>query len=67
MQDIYNLGFNRISLGVQTLNEKEFNALGRGHEFNEIMQSIDITKNSKFNNINGDLIFGLPHQTLETW
>ena len=38
-------GFTRFSMGVQTLNEKEFNTLGRGHPFKQIGKSIKILQN----------------------
>ena len=38
-------GFTRFSMGVQTLNEKEFDTLGRGHSFEQITESVKILQN----------------------
>lgn len=59
------LGINRISLGVQSINDKILKSIGRSHNVQDIYNSIDILKNQGFNNINADLIFSLPGQTIE--
>lgn len=59
------LGINRISLGVQSINDKILKSIGRSHNVQDVYSSIDILKNQGFNNINADLIFSLPGQTIE--
>ncbi|CDW83600.1 coproporphyrinogen iii oxidase [Stylonychia lemnae] len=63
------LGVSRLSMGVQTLNEKEFNKLGRGHNFKDILASIEQIKKSNFKDdqVSIDLMMGLPDQTLESY
>lgn len=58
-------GINRISLGVQTLDDRLLKAIGRSHTSKDFYKSIEKMRKIGFNNINADLIFGLPTQTLE--
>ncbi len=60
-----NIGINRISLGVQTFNEKYNDFLGRGHKISDVLNSFEIISNY-IDNISIDLIFGFPKQTLES-
>ncbi|MGH9747702.1 MAG: radical SAM family heme chaperone HemW [Candidatus Acidiferrales bacterium] len=60
-------GFNRISLGVQSFNDRELQATGRMHRCADIDRAADILRASGFDNISMDLIAGLPHQTRESW
>lgn len=57
------IGINRISLGVQTFNDKLLKLLNRSHKKDDIFQAIEIMKNNGFHNISIDLMFGLPFQT----
>ena len=57
------LGINRISMGVQSLDEKELKTIGRIHGLKEFMESYAAAKIAGFENINFDLIFSLPFQT----
>lgn len=58
-------GINRISLGLQTLNDNHLKSIGRLHRKEDFIVSYEILKDLGFNNINVDLIFGLPGQTVE--
>lgn len=60
-----NLGINRISLGLQTTKDETLKYIGRIHTLNDFYKSYEILKAVEFNNINVDLIFGLPNQKLE--
>ena len=59
-----NIGINRISLGVQTFNDKLLQQIGRKHTKEDILSAVSIIKSSGFKNISLDLIYGLPSQTL---
>ncbi len=59
------IGINRISLGVQTFDEKLLKVCGRSHSLTDIMQAIDLIKQVEVANFSLDLISGLPHQTLQ--
>jgi oxygen-independent coproporphyrinogen-3 oxidase len=60
-------GVNRISMGVQSLDEKLLDRLGRIHSRGMVFKSFDILRRAGFENINLDLMFAIPTQTMETW
>ncbi len=57
------VGFNRISIGLQSSNEKELNALGRKHTANDARETAFLAKKAGFDNISFDLMICIPHQT----
>ena len=59
------LGFNRISFGVQTFDDKALTMLHRSHNGEKAKQAVYDAKEAGFTDINIDLIYGLPRQTLE--
>ena len=60
-------GVNRISIGVQSLDEKLLDRLGRIHSREQVFKSFDILRAAGFENINLDLMFAIPTQTMEIW
>ena len=66
LQTLRKLGFNRISLGVQDLDEAVQIAVNRVHSAEMIANILDEARDLGFHSINIDLIYGLPHQTHET-
>lgn len=62
----YAAGINRLSIGVQSLQENELQALGRIHSTEDFFQTYSIAIKSGFNNINVDLMSAIPEQTLES-
>lgn len=58
------LGINRLSLGAQSLNNRVLKKIGRIHNKKDILYSFHIAREAGFTNINLDIIFGLPGQTL---
>ena len=60
-------GFNRMSLGVQSFNDRELQATGRMHRRADIARAAEILRTAGFHNISMDLIIGLPHQTRGSW
>ncbi|HEY5345586.1 MAG TPA: radical SAM family heme chaperone HemW [Verrucomicrobiae bacterium] len=60
-------GVNRISMGVQSLDEKLLDRLGRIHSREQVFKSFDILRAAGFGNINLDLMFAIPTQTMEIW
>lgn len=60
-------GINRLSLGVQSSHSMELNLLERQHDFMDVVKTVSWARKSGFENINLDLIYGLPYQTLESW
>jgi oxygen-independent coproporphyrinogen-3 oxidase len=60
-------GVNRISMGVQSLNEKLLDRLGRIHSREMVFKSFDTLRQAGFDNLNLDLMFAIPGQTIEIW
>ena len=60
-------GINRLSLGVQSLDDGELALLGRIHTSSEARDAIRFARNAGFTNLSLDLIYGLPGQTLKSW
>jgi oxygen-independent coproporphyrinogen III oxidase len=61
------IGINRISYGVQSANTEELRMLERAHSFFDVIEAVTSARKAGFNNLNLDLIYGLPEQTLQTW
>lgn len=62
-QEFYALGINRLSIGVQSFNDRHLQKLGRVHNSAEAGKAFEIAVVAGFTNINLDLMFGLPEQT----
>ncbi len=61
-------GINRISIGVQSLNNQSLNALGRDHSCEDVYRAIECIQTSGlYENTSADLIFSIPGQSLENW
>ncbi|MCB8932199.1 MAG: coproporphyrinogen III oxidase family protein, partial [Chthonomonadaceae bacterium] len=60
-------GFNRISLGAQSFLEDDLVLLGRVHRVGEIERAVLAARDAGFDNVNLDLMFALPGQTLRAW
>ena len=60
-------GFNRISIGCQSVHDEELKRLGRIHTFVEFQESFALARDAGFANINVDLMSGLPEQSEEKW
>ncbi len=58
------IGINRLSLGVQSFNDKHLKALGRIHDATDARRALTLAKDAGFLNFNIDLMFGLPAQTM---
>ncbi len=60
-------GFNRISVGVQSADDRLLKKLGRIHSFDDAKRCIKDAKEAGFKNVSTDLMFALPDQSLEDW
>jgi oxygen-independent coproporphyrinogen-3 oxidase len=60
-------GVNRISLGVQSWDDELLKLLGREHNAQQAEESFRILRDAGFTNVNVDLMFGLPGQTVDQW
>lgn len=64
--NLKSVGINRISLGVQSLNDKTLSFLGRQHTRSIAISAIKNALHT-FENVSYDIIYSLPHQTLDSW
>lgn len=60
-------GVNRVSMGVQSLDEQLLDRLGRIHSREQVFKSFEILRRAGFENLNVDLMFAIPGQTMEVW
>ena len=60
------LGINRLSMGVQSADDRELRALGRAHDFAGAVHTFADARAAGFDNISIDLMLGIPHQTRES-
>ena len=60
-------GFNRLSMGLQSADDRELQLLGRIHNFAQFLESYDLARKAGFENINVDLMSALPGQTVKSW
>lgn len=60
-------GVNRLSIGLQSVNDNELAALSRIHTFADFQQSFELARKARFDNINVDLMYGIPGQTLDSF
>jgi len=59
------IGINRLSMGIQSLNDDILKKIGRIHNSKEALEAIDRAKSFGFENINGDVMFNIPGQTID--
>ena len=64
LKTYYDCGINRLSIGLQTSNDKLLKEIGRIHTFKDYLKTIETAKEVGFTNINSDLIIGIPNQTI---
>lgn len=65
--ELRGLGVNRISFGAQSANTEELRMLERSHTFLQVIEALYGARRAGFDNLNLDLIYGLPEQSLESW
>ncbi len=67
LTDFYSLGINRVSMGVQSLDKELLAFLTRSHSVKKVFETFDHIRTAGFENINCDIIYGIPGQTLDIW
>ncbi len=65
LKDYKRTGINRISIGLQSTNNKTLKQIGRIHTYEEFLNTYNLARNVGYKNINVDLMLALPNQTLE--
>lgn len=67
LNELKNIGINRLSIGVQSFNDRELKMLNRSHNAVEAKSAIINAQEIGFTNLSIDLIYGIPNQSLITW
>jgi oxygen-independent coproporphyrinogen-3 oxidase len=67
LQAFKNMGVNRLSLGIQSLDDELLKLLGRTHTSQKGIQAVEMAYREGFDNLTIDLMYELPYQTLSTW
>lgn len=61
------MGYNRISLGMQSATPRDLALFRRRHDVDDVTRAVSAARMGGFDNINLDLIYGIPHQTRDEW
>jgi oxygen-independent coproporphyrinogen-3 oxidase len=67
LEGLLTLGVNRLSLGVQSAHQSELDFFKRGHNFADAVDAVRLARAAGFDNLNIDLIYGIPQQTMALW
>ena len=67
LTDLFHLGANRLTVGVQSFDDKILRFLGRRHDARQALASINEARHAGFANIGIDLIYGIPNQSIDSW
>jgi len=67
LQGLREIGFDRLSIGIQSFHEADLAFLGRAHNQAQAYNSLDLARKTGFDNFSIDLIYGLPDQSLADW
>jgi oxygen-independent coproporphyrinogen-3 oxidase len=67
VQGLMGEGVNRLSLGMQSANNHELSLFGRRHDSDTVYKAVSAVRQAHMDNLNLDLIFAVPHQTLRDW
>ncbi|MDX1436970.1 MAG: radical SAM family heme chaperone HemW [Anaerolineales bacterium] len=67
LRDLRAIGVNRLSIGMQSSRPEELALLERQHSYMDVIRGVKEARLAGFDNLNVDLIFGLPYQTLDSW
>lgn len=67
IKEYYEMGINRLSIGLQAIQNNLLKSIGRIHNYEDFINSYALARNQGFKNINIDLMFSLPGQTFDMW
>ncbi len=67
LQALRALGINRLSIGMQSANMRELMLFSRRHDHQGVVDAVKAARDAGFDNLNLDLIYGIPEQTLQNW
>lgn len=67
LKALRDIGVNRLSIGVQSMEDRFLKVLGRVHALSDVYDTFSMAVQAGFSNINADLMFSLPGQTVDDW
>ena len=67
LEALYDIGINRLSIGIQSFRDKDLTLMNRAHHAQEAKTSVHLTKKTGFKNLTIDLIYGVPEMSLADW
>lgn len=67
ISDLQQIGFNRISIGIQSFDDEDLKMLNRRHNSEQAIKAVETSKKYGFSNISIDMIYGLPGMTIDKW
>jgi oxygen-independent coproporphyrinogen-3 oxidase len=67
LHELHKTGVNRLSLGIQSLNDSLLKTLGRSHSATQAIKTVQLARDAGFNNLNLDLMWGIPRQRSRQW
>ena len=67
LQDLRTMGFNRLSVGMQSAHPEDLSILERKHDYPDVIDAVKWARQAGFDNLSLDLIYGLPDQLVEIW
>lgn len=67
LEELKSLGINRLSIGIQSFSDDDLRLINRRHTAKRALQAVEDAQSVGFANISIDLIYGLPHQSMEGW
>ncbi|MBR1929661.1 MAG: radical SAM family heme chaperone HemW [Paludibacteraceae bacterium] len=67
LQQLLQIGFNRLSIGIQSFDNQQLNLLKRRHNAKQAINAVLYAQQAGFNNISIDLIYAIPTQTINSW
>lgn len=67
LQMLQSYSINRLSIGIQSFNDSDLQRLNRRHSAKQAKEALYLAQSAGFNSVSVDLIYGLPHQSVELW
>ncbi|MGB2735460.1 MAG: radical SAM family heme chaperone HemW [Saprospiraceae bacterium] len=67
LKELYEIGINRLSIGIQSFIPEDMTYMHRAHTPSQSIEAVLYSQDAGFGNISVDLIYGVPHSTIQTW
>ncbi len=67
LKDLIEIGFNRLSIGIQSFNNRILKFMNRRHDSNQAIKAVELAQKAGFSNISIDLIYGIPGMNSQEW